>query len=289
MRGDKEGEKVKVCDYILRDGKVSASERVETVGAEKGRLLPQEIGMIVSDFLVDKFRRILDYGFTANVEKEFDQIASGDMKWETLISEFYKPFHEKVEETLSSKEYSHVSRELGPDPADGQMLVAKFGKYGSYIQKGEGENRQFASLAPGQLIESITLEDALKLFSLPRVVGQYNGVDIIATKGRFGPYLKYGDRNVSLPKGTDPVRVELEKCIEIINNADTRQEKKVIAEFKGGEIQVIAGNYGPYIKAEGGNYRIPKGMDAEALTEADCVKIVETETPTGRSKRRRTR
>lgn len=289
MRGDKEGEKVKVCDYILRDGKVSASERVETVGAEKGRLLPQEIGMIVSDFLVDKFRRILDYGFTANVEKEFDQIASGDMKWETLISEFYKPFHEKVEETLSSKEYSHVSRELGPDPADGQMLVAKFGKYGSYIQKGEGENRQFASLAPGQLIESITLEDALKLFSMPRVVGQYNGVDIIATKGRFGPYLKYGDRNVSLPKGTDPVRVELEKCIEIINNADTRQEKKVIAEFKGGEIQVIAGNYGPYIKAEGGNYRIPKGMDAEALTEADCVKIVETETPTGRSKRRRTR
>lgn len=289
MRGDKEGEKVKVCDYILRDGKVSASERVETVGAEKGRLLPQEIGMIVSDFLVDKFRRILDYGFTANVEKEFDQIASGDMKWETLISEFYKPFHEKVEETLSSKEYSHVSRELGPDPADGQMLVAKFGKYGSYIQKGEGENRQFASLAPGQLIESITLEDALKLFSLPRVVGQYNGVDIIATKGRFGPYLKYGDRNVSLPKGTDPVRVELEKCIEIINNADTRQEKKVIAEFKGGEIQVIAGNYGPYIKAEGGNYRIPKGMDAEALTEADCVKIVETETPTGKSKRKRTR
>ena len=289
MRGDKEGDKVKVCDYILRDGKVSASERVETVGAEKGRLLPQEIGMIVSDFLVDKFRRILDYGFTANVEKEFDQIASGDMKWETLISEFYKPFHEKVEETLSSKEYSHVSRELGPDPADGQMLVAKFGKYGSYIQKGEGESRQFASLAPGQLIESITLEDALKLFSMPRVVGQYNGVDIIATKGRFGPYLKYGDRNVSLPKGTDPVRVELEKCIEIINNADTRQEKKVIAEFKGGEIQVIAGNYGPYIKAEGGNYRIPKGMDAEALTEADCVKIVETETPTGRSKRRRTR
>ena len=289
MRGDKEGEKVKVCDYILRDGKVSASERVETVGAEKGRLLPQEIGMIVSDFLVDKFRRILDYGFTANVEKEFDQIASGDMKWETLISEFYKPFHEKVEETLSSKEYSHVSRELGLDPADGQMLVAKFGKYGSYIQKGEGENRQFASLAPGQLIESITLEDALKLFRLPRVVGQYNGVDIIATKGRFGPYLKYGDRNVSLPKGTDPVRVELEKCIEIINNADTGQEKKVIAEFKGGEIQVIAGNYGPYIKAEGGNYRIPKGMDAEALTEADCVKIVETETPTGRSKRRRTR
>ena len=287
MRGDKEGEKVKVCDYILRDGKVSASERVETVGAEKGRLLPQEIGMIVSDFLVDKFRRILDYGFTANVEKEFDQIASGDMKWETLISEFYKPFHEKVEETLSSKEYSHVSRELGPDPADGQMLVAKFGKYGSYIQKGEGENRQFASLAPGQLIESITLEDALKLFSMPRVVGQYNGVDIIATKGRFGPYLKYGDRNVSLPRGTDPVRVDLAKCIEIIGQADNKPEKQIISDFSGSGIQVIAGNYGPYIKFSGSNYRIPKGTDAETLTEEDCRKIIEGSEPTSRRRRRK--
>lgn len=286
MRGDKEGEKVKVTDYMLSGGRISSSERTETVGAEKGRLLPQEIGMIVSDFLVDKFERILDYGFTADVEKEFDQIAAGDMKWESLISSFYSAFHEKVEETLNSKEYSHVSRELGTDPSDGLPVVAKFGKYGSYIQKGDGDRKQYASLAPGQLIESITLEEALKLFSLPRTVGQYEGIDIIATKGRFGPYLKYGDRNVSLPKGTDPVRVSLEKCIELIDSAGSKPEKQIISDFKDSGIQVIAGNYGPYIKYADGNYRIPKGSDAEALTEEDCKKIIESGKPTGRKTRK---
>ena len=139
IKGDKEGEKLEVTDYSLKNGKITASSRTETVGAEKGKLLPQEIGMIVTDFLVDKFDKILDYGFTANVEKEFDRIAAGGMKWEDLISAFYSPFHEKVEETLNSKEYSHVSRELGTDPSDGLPVVAKFGKYGSYIQKGDGD------------------------------------------------------------------------------------------------------------------------------------------------------
>ena len=286
IKGDKDGEKIPVTDYILKDGKVTAVSRTETVGAEKGRLLPQEIGMIVTDFLVDKFGPVIDYGFTANVEKEFDQIAAGDMKWENLISAFYTPFHEKVEETLNNKEYSHVSKELGVDPADGQMLVARYGQYGPYIQKGEGENRQYASLAPGQLIESLTLEDALRLFSLPRTVGQYNGTDIIATKGRFGPYLKYGDRNVSLPKGTDPVRVSLDQCIEIIENAASKPEKQIISDFTASGIQVIAGNYGPYIKFDGGNYRIPKGTDAETLTEDDCKKIIEEGKPTGKGRRK---
>lgn len=286
IKGDKDGEKIPVTDYILKDGKVTAVSRTETVGAEKGRLLPQEIGMIVTDFLVDKFGPVIDYGFTANVEKEFDQIAAGDMKWENLISAFYTPFHEKVEETLNNKEYSHVSKELGVDPADGQMLVARYGQYGPYIQKGEGENRQYVSLAPGQLIESLTLEDALRLFSLPRTVGQYNGTDIIATKGRFGPYLKYGDKNVSLPKGTDPLRVSLDQCMEIIENAASKPEKQIISDFTASGIQVIAGNYGPYIKFDGGNYRIPKGTDAETLTEDDCKKIIEEGKPTGKGRRK---
>ena len=286
IKGDKDGEKIPVTDYILKDGKVTAVSRTETVGAEKGRLLPQEIGMIVTDFLVDKFGPVIDYGFTANVEKEFDQIAAGDMKWENLISAFYTPFHEKVEETLNNKEYSHVSKELGVDPADGQMLVARYGQYGPYIQKGEGENRQYASLAPGQLIESLTLEDALRLFSLPRTVGQYNGTDIIATKGRFGPYLKYGDKNVSLPKGTDQLRVSLDQCMEIIENAASKPEKQIISDFTASGIQVIAGNYGPYIKFDGGNYRIPKGTDAETLTEDDCKKIIEEGKPTGKGRRK---
>ena len=286
IKGDKEGERIPVTDYTLKDGKVTAVSRTETVGAEKGRLLPQEIGMIVTDFLVDKFGPVIDYGFTANVEKEFDQIAAGDMKWENLISAFYTPFHEKVEETLNNKEYSHVSKELGVDPADGQMLVARYGQYGPYIQKGEGENRQYASLAPGQLIESLTLEDALRLFSLPRTVGQYNGTDIIATKGRFGPYLKCGDKNVSLPKGTDPLRVSLDQCMEIIENAASKPEKQIISDFTASGIQVIAGNYGPYIKFDGGNYRIPKGTDAETLTEDDCKKIIEEGKPTGKGRRK---
>ena len=287
VEGNKEGEKTMVTDYVLKGGTIVPVERVETTGAEKGRLFPQEIGMIVTDFLVDKFRTILDYDFTANVEKEFDQVAAGDMKWESLISSFYSPFHEKVEETLNNREYGHVSKELGVDPSDGQPVVAKYGQYGPYIQKGEGENRQFASLAPGQLIESITLEEALKLFSLPRVVGQYEGVDVIATKGRFGPYLKYGDRNISLPKGTDPVRVDLARCIEIICQAGNKPEKQVISDFKDSGIQVIAGNYGPYIKFSGNNYRIPKGTDAAAMTEDDCRKIIEEGAPTSRSRRKR--
>ena len=151
---------------------------------------------------------------------------------------------------------------------------------------GEGEDRQYASLGPGQLIESITLEDALKLFSLPRTVGQYNGIDIIATKGRFGPYLKYGDRNISLPRGTDPLRVDLEKCIGLIDAAENRPEKKVISEFRDSGIQIIAGNYGPYLKYAGNNYRIPKGTDAASLTEEDCKRLIEEGAPTGRGKRR---
>ena len=287
IKGDKEGEKIHVTDLVLRNGVISATERTETVGAEKGKLLPQEIGMIVTDFLVDKFKTVLDYGFTANVEKEFDQIAAGEMKWNSLITDFYKPFHEKVEETLNNREYSHVSRELGNDPSDGLPLVAKYGQYGPYIQKGEGENRQYASLGPGQLIESITLEEAIRLFSLPRTVGQYEGIDVIATKGRFGPYLKYGDRNISLPKGANPLDIDLARCIDIIGQAASKPQKQIMAEFKDSGIQIIAGNYGPYIKFDGNNYRIPKGTEAESLTEDDCRKIIEENGPTGKTKRKR--
>ena len=287
VKGDKAGEKYQVTDYVLKDGVISSVEREETVGAEKGRLIPQEIGMIVTDFLVDKFKDILDYGFTANVEKEFDQVASGELEWEDMISSFYAPFHETVEKTLNNKEYSHVSRELGVDPSDGEPLVARYGQYGPYVQKGEGDRKQYASLAPGQLIESITLEDAIKLFSLPRIVGQYEGKDILATKGRFGPYLKYGDRNVSLPRGTDPFGVTLEQCIEIIGKSDTKPQKQIILDFKDSGIQVIAGNYGPYIKYDGGNYKIPKDCDASRLTEDECRKIVEEGAPTGKRRWRK--
>ena len=287
ITGDKAGENIPVTNLSLKNGSISETRKTETVGAEKGRLLPQEIGMIVSDYLVTHFSKILDYGFTADVEKDFDQIAAGKKEWNEVIAAFYGPFHENVENTLNAKDYGKASKDLGIDPSDGQPVIAKFGQYGAYVQKGEGENRKFASLAPGQLIESLTLEDALKLFSLPRTVGSYNGIDIVCTKGKFGPYLKYGDRNISLPRGTDPVSVSLEKCIEIIEQAAVKPEKTVLAEFPDSDIQVLAGRYGPYIKHAGSNYKIPKGTDPSTLTEEQCKDIVAGSEPTDKKKRKK--
>lgn len=287
-KGDKEGEKIPVICLTMKDDVICEVEKIETVGAEKGKLLPQEIGMIVTDYLVKNFHSILGYDFTANVEKDFDEIAQGELVWNKVIGEFYTPFHKKVEEVLNDKEYSRVSRELGNDPADGEPIVAKFGQYGPYIQKGEGENRQFAHLAPGQLIESITLEDAVKLFMLPRTVGKFNDIDIIATKGRFGPYLKYGDKNVSLPRGKDPLTVTLEECIEAINaNSEKAAANTVISDFTGSGIQVINGRYGPYLKQDGKNYKIPKGTDAQTLTEEACKEIIAASEPTKKGSRRK--
>lgn len=287
VKGDKPGTKHEVTNLTLKNGKIKASVKSETIGAEKGRMLPQDIGMIVTDYLVGNFEDILDYNFTASVEQDFDKIAKGELQWNSVIAEFYEPFHQKVEATLSNREYSHVSRELGTDPKDGQPLTARFGQYGPYVQKGEGEGRQFASLAPGQLIESITLEEALKLFELPRTVGQFEGIDIICTKGRFGPYIKYGDKNISLPKGTDPLKVDFETCINIIKESAIKKTGSVIVEFKDSDIQVIDGTYGPYIKHAGSNFKLPKGTDAASLTEDMCKEIIATSEPTGRKKRRR--
>ena len=287
VKGDKTGEKHSVTNLSLSKGIIKSSVKTETVGAEKGRLLPQDIGMIVTDYLVKNFDTILDYGFTANVEKDFDQIAEGDLVWNSVISEFYGPFHTRVQETLSNKEYNNISRELGVDPKDGQVLIARFGQYGPYVQKGDGEQKQYASLAPGQLIESITLEEALKLFDLPRTVGQNNGIDIVCTKGRFGPYIKYGDKNISLPRGTDPLKVDLETCIKLIDESENKKSGGIIAEYTDSDIQVIDGAYGPYIKHAGSNYKIPRGTDPTTLTEDKCKEIIATSEPTGKKKRRK--
>lgn len=287
VKGDKTGEKHEVTNLTLKNGKIKASVKTETTGAEKNRLLPQDIGMIVTDYLVGNFENILNYNFTADVEKDFDKIAKGELPWNSVIAEFYGPFHNKVEETLSNREYNHISRDLGIDPKDGQPLVARFGQYGPYVQKGDGETKQYASLAPGQLIESITLEEALRLFELPRNVGQYNGIDIICTKGRFGPYIKYGDKNVSLPRGTDPLKVDLDTCISIIEDSLNKKTGGIILEFNESDIQVIDGAYGPYIKHAGSNYRLPKGTDPATLTEDKCKEIISSSEPTGRKKRKR--
>ena len=284
VKGDKEGVKMPVKDLSLKDGAITEKARTETVGAERGKLLPQEIGIIVSDYLVKNFGTIMDYDFTANVEKDFDQIAEGEKVWNETIAAFYGPFHTQVESVLSAREYSRVNRELGTAP-DGDKVTAAFGKFGAYVQKGEGENRQFASLGKGQLIETITLEEALKLFELPRTVGEHEGTPVIATKGRFGPYLKYGDRNIKLPRGADPLKITLEDCIRLITETpETPAMNAVIAEW--GTIQIINGRYGPYLKSGGNNYRIPKGTDVSKLTEADCQAIIAASGPTEKGRNR---
>ena len=286
VKGDKEGRKVAVKELELKNGGISETSRTETVGAERGKLLPQEIGMIVTDYLEKYFTDIMDYDFTANVEKEFDQIASGNLVWNEVIGEFYSPFHKKVDEVLHDGNYSHVSKDLGTDE-EGNKIIAKFGKFGPYIQKGEGEKAQYASLGRDQLIENITLDEALKMFQLPRTVGQYNGVDVIALKGRFGPFLKYGDKNFSLPRGKDPLKVTLEECSTIIDEGLNKSAaSSVMTEYPDNDIRIINGRYGPYIKHAGSNYRIPKGTDAATLTETACLEIINNSKPTEKVRRR---
>lgn len=285
VKGDKEGKKITVNDLELRNGNISEKSKTETVGAERGRLLPQEIGMIVTDYLEKNFTDIMGYDFTANVEKEFDQIAGGTLVWNDVIGAFYTPFHKKVDEVLHDGNYSHVSKELGTD-SEGNKITAKFGKFGPYIQKGEGEKAQYASLGKDQLIENITLEDALKMFQLPRTVGEYNGVEVIALKGRFGPFLKYGDRNFSIPRGKDPLKITLDECAAIIEDGLSKTAaNSVMAEYKDSDIQVINGRYGPYIKHAGSNYKIPKETDAATLTEAACLEIINNSKPTEKGRR----
>lgn len=286
VKGDKEGKKVVVNDLELKDGTVKDVTRTESIGAERGKLLPQEIGMIVTDYLEKYFTDIVDYDFTANVEKDFDQIAGGNLVWNEVIAGFYSPFHKKVEEVLNDGNYSHVSKDLGTD-GDGNRFVAKFGKFGPFIQKGEGENVQYASLGKSQLIEDLTLEDALKLFQLPRRVGKYKDVDVVALKGRFGPFIKYGDKNFSIPRGKDPLTITLEECSGIIEEGLNKSAANpVMAEYKDSDIQVINGRYGPYIKHAGSNYKIPKGTDAARLTEEACLEIINNSKPTEKGRRR---
>lgn len=286
VKGDKEGKKVVVNDLELKEGIVKDVTRTESIGAERGKLLPQEIGMIVTDYLEKYFTDIVDYDFTANVEKDFDQIAGGNLVWNEVIAGFYSPFHKKVEEVLNDGNYSHVSKDLGTD-GDGNRFVAKFGKFGPFIQKGEGENVQYASLGKGQLIEDLTLEDALKLFQLPRTVGKYKDVDVVALKGRFGPFIKYGDKNFSIPRGKDPLTITLEECSGIIEEGLNKSAANpVMAEYKDSDIQVINGRYGPYIKHAGSNYKIPKGTDAATLTEEACLEIINNSKPTEKGRRR---
>ncbi len=255
-------------------------EKTETTGAEKNKLFPTDIGIVVNDFLVENFQRILDYNFTAKVEKQFDEIAEGEIVWHKMLDEFYKPFHHDVEETLENSEKATGQRILGEDPKSGKPILVRIGRFGPMVQIGEASDEdkpKFASLREGQNIQDITLEEALKLFDLPRTLGTYEGKDVIAAIGRFGPYIKVLSTFVSITKASElkPEDITLEQALTLYHQKIEADSKKLISEFKEDEtLKVLNGRYGPFIKHGKNNIRIPKGKDAESLTYEDCLEII---------------
>ena len=276
IKGDKPGVEQQYAELTLKDGVITHTFKTEVFGAEKKKLLPENIGMVVTDFLAANFADILNYGFTANVEESFDKVAKGQLKWNKVISDFYGPFHQEVDESLQDREHTRSERFIGNDPATGKPITARIGRFGPLLQRGDNDDpqKQFVSLKKGQLIESVTLEDALQLFALPRTVGHYGDSEITTAIGRFGPYVKYDGKFVSLAKGQDPYTLTEEEAVALIEESLNKEAKKVIAEFPGG-IQVLNGRYGPYIKRGKDNYKIPKRTDPATLTEEACREIIE--------------
>lgn len=276
IKEDRAGVERKYKQLTLEKGVVKSLELKEITGSEKSKLFPSDIGMLVNDFLGEHFKNIVDFGFTAKVEEQFDEIASGDLQWVKMIDKFYKPFHKTVEDTLEVSRPTNAERVLGNHPKTGKTISVRLGRFGPIAQLGESEGDekpQYAGLQKGQLIETITLEEALKLFELPRPVGNYEGKELFAAIGRFGPYIRFGSEFVSLKKGVDdPYTVTEERAIELIEEKRKKDREKVISNFDS--VQVLNGRFGPYISFEKENFRIPKGTDAKSLTFEQCMEII---------------
>ena len=291
-KGNKSGTARKFNIITLKNGKITAKEGKETVGAEKAKLIPTDIGIVVNDFLLDYFPEIMDYNFTANVEKEFDEIADGKRHWADHITEFYKEFEPKIEEIVQTKnEHKVGERVLGNDPASGKPVSVKIGRFGPIVQIGSAsdeEKPRFAQMKPGQTLETITLEEALNLFSLPRTLGEYEGETVTIGAGRFGPYIKHGAAYVTLPKTHDPLTVTLEEAQELIDAKKKAEAERVIQNFTGEhELQVLNGRFGPYIAYQGSNYKLPKNVTPAELTLEECLDIVKKQQEGGKAPAKR--
>ncbi len=284
-REDRPGEKRQIRILALASGKITATSKSEISGKEKSKLFPQDIGMIVNDFLIENFSEIVDYNFTADVEAQFDEIALGKLKWTSMLDKFYSPFHKTVVSTLEKKERKTGSRLLGNHPETGEPVTVRMGRFGPVAQIGDAGNDEkprFASLTKNQLLETITLGEALDLFRLPRSLGEYENGDIVVGVGKFGPYVRYKSKFYSLKKGVDdPYTITIERAVELILEKNDTDRKKVLRDF--GEIQLLNGRYGPYLVRDKKNYRLPKGADAEKLTKEDCIGIIEKSDKTSKS------
>jgi DNA topoisomerase I len=283
VKGEKEGEPRKSTVLTLKNEKITRKANTEKSGSDKGKMVPTDIGMLVTDFLLEHFDNIMDYGFTASVEKEFDEIASGSIEWAKMIDQFYKPFHKIVDNTLQTAQKVTGERELGTDPKTGLKIIAKMGKYGPFVQLGpvsEDEKPKYAKLRIGQNLETITLEEALDLFKLPRTIGAFEDLEIVTNIGRYGPYLLHNEKFVSLPKGIDPLEVSLEEAISIIE-AKREEDKNSpnfplnIGQYQEQDVEVNKGRFGPYVKFDGKFYSLPKGVSPTEINLDEAIELIE--------------
>ncbi len=284
VKESREGEERKYKTLTLENDTISSRVDTEITGAEKNKLFPTNIAMVVNDFLVEHFPDITNYSFTAEIEQEFDEIASGKVKWQTMIEQFYRPFHKTVTKTelVERSSVANKSRELGIDPKSGKKVYAKLGRFGAYIQIGENpedgspEKPKFASLRNGQFIENLTLEDALELMKMPRDLGMFEEKPVVANIGRFGPYVLHDKKFVSIPKGEDPYTISPERAVELIQAKRESDRNKTIKVFaENTDIQVLNGRFGPYIKAGKKNVKIPKDKVPADLTLEECLALAE--------------
>jgi len=277
---------------VLENKKLNWNTKTETVGAEKNKLFPTDIGIVVNDFLVKYFESIVDYNFTAGIEEKFDEIADGDVVWSDMIDGFYKPFHLNIEDTLENSEKATGQRDLGVEPESGKPVIARIGRFGPMIQIGETsdeEKPKFASLRNGQTIQDITLKEALELFKMPRKLGEFEGTEVLASIGRFGPYVKVGKTFVSIPEDSkfSVENIKLEAALALYQDKIAQDKKRIIKTFtEDSELQVLNGKYGPYIKQGKKNFRIPKSSVPEELSYEDCIKIIK-ESPAKKSRRKK--
>ena len=281
QKGDKKGEERVITIDTLKGIKVTQKTRKELAGSDKGKLQPTDIGTVVNDFLMKYFPAIMDYNFTAKVEQEFDEIAEGKEEWKEMLKDFYKDFEPTVEKTMNAREeHKAGERKLGNDPKSGKPVFVKIGRYGPVVQIGTADDKEkplFAQLPKEKGMNSITLEEALELFKLPRTVGTYEGSDVVIGAGRFGPYVLHNKKYVSLPKGEDPMTVTLDNAIELINEKRMQEQKSHLRTFgEDDKLEVKSGRFGPYLAYDGTNYRLPKAMHAKAaeLTYEECMDII---------------
>jgi DNA topoisomerase-1 len=289
LKEDREGQVRPYRQHTLENGKITGKTLKENTGAEKSKLFPSDVGMVVTDYLVEHFPKVMDFSFTAEVEEEFDEIAEGKVAWNKMIDDFYQLFHKTVEDALQNPQRATAERRLGVDPKTGKEVIVRIGRFGPLAQLGETESDekpQYANLQKGQLIETITLEEALKLFELPRTLGEYEGKTITVSVGRFGPYVRHDEKFASLKRSVDdPMTITLERAIELIEEKRKLERERVIKVFaENEELQVLNGRFGPYLSCANVNYKIPKNTDPSALTYEQCVEIMSQQE--GRTSRR---